>query len=412
MSSTLRGQAVADRLDALTAFLGRGRSLWRSNPFRDPHPGWQAEHPALAAWLEGLTPEAVAQAEQRPSAVDGPAPWPELVREAAALTALGRLPVSAWLPDRGPAAKGVKARKWDQVRGFLGACDLPAAEAAGPVVEWCAGRGHLGRTLAVHLGRPAVLLEREPGLCAPPHGLSERPGVRHACVDVLGPDVHAAVPEGASLVGLHACGRLGDRLAEVAQDRGAAMIALAPCCAHRRFGVPHAPRSARGAVAGWMLDEDDLRLATLDEVVATPRRAAQRRRQLRVRVAVDLLARRHSGREVYHGGRSVPRDTWDLPFADAVRRVAEAGAVRIPDAFDADALEEEAAARALRVRALALVRLVHRRPLELWLALDRACELLEAGWDVEVGTFCPREASPRDLLILARAPRGGGRRTA
>ena len=56
----------------------------------------------------------------------------------------------------------------------------------------------------------------------------------------------------------------------------------------------------------------------------------------------------------------------------------------------------------LVVTALDLVRHQFRRLLELWLVLDRALYLAEQGYRVEVGEFCSRELSPRNLLIDAR----------
>jgi len=53
------------------------------------------------------------------------------------------------------------------------------------------------------------------------------------------------------------------------------------------------------------------------------------------------------------------------------------------------------------VSALDLVRFLFRRPLEIWLALDRALFLQEQGYQVELGTFCPRHATPRNILIVA-----------
>ena len=52
-----------------------------------------------------------------------------------------------------------------------------------------------------------------------------------------------------------------------------------------------------------------------------------------------------------------------------------------------------------------LVRHLFRRPLEIWLLLDRALFLEEQGYRVEVGTFCPKPTTPRNLLI--RAVRAG-----
>jgi hypothetical protein len=53
------------------------------------------------------------------------------------------------------------------------------------------------------------------------------------------------------------------------------------------------------------------------------------------------------------------------------------------------------------VRNLELLRNLFRRPLELWLILDRALYLGERGYDVRVGTFCDSHITPRNLLIIA-----------
>jgi hypothetical protein len=52
-------------------------------------------------------------------------------------------------------------------------------------------------------------------------------------------------------------------------------------------------------------------------------------------------------------------------------------------------------------RALSLVRACFRRPLELWLVLDRAMRLLEAERTVQVGLFCPSEITPRNIMIAS-----------
>jgi len=53
------------------------------------------------------------------------------------------------------------------------------------------------------------------------------------------------------------------------------------------------------------------------------------------------------------------------------------------------------------VRNLELLRNLFRRPLELWLLLDRALYLQEQGYHVKLGTFCDYQLSPRNLLLLA-----------
>jgi hypothetical protein len=53
-----------------------------------------------------------------------------------------------------------------------------------------------------------------------------------------------------------------------------------------------------------------------------------------------------------------------------------------------------------QVRNLELLRGLFRRPLELWLVLDRALFLQEQGYGVRLGTFCETPLTPRNLLIL------------
>jgi hypothetical protein len=53
------------------------------------------------------------------------------------------------------------------------------------------------------------------------------------------------------------------------------------------------------------------------------------------------------------------------------------------------------------VRRFELVRHAFRRPLELWLVLDIALGLEERGFEVQIGRFCARTLTPRNLLVVA-----------
>ncbi|HHO0809956.1 TPA: methyltransferase, partial [Aeromonas hydrophila] len=59
------------------------------------------------------------------------------------------------------------------------------------------------------------------------------------------------------------------------------------------------------------------------------------------------------------------------------------------------------------VARMELVRHLFRRPLELWLVLDRALFLQEQGYRVEVGEFCDKPMTPRNILIRAVRARHG-----
>jgi hypothetical protein len=44
---------------------------------------------------------------------------------------------------------------------------------------------------------------------------------------------------------------------------------------------------------------------------------------------------------------------------------------------------------------------VFRRAIEVWLVLDRALYLQQQGYHVSVTTFCEKQLTPRNILILA-----------
>ena len=84
------------------------------------------------------------------------------------------------------------------------------------------------------------------------------------------------------------------------------------------------------------------------------------------------------------------------------RRLAEREGVDVPAHQDWAALEAHGWQRQRAVMRLSLVRHVFRRPLEVWLALDRALYLERVGYRVRLAEFCGRELTPRNLLISAR----------
>ena len=81
--------------------------------------------------------------------------------------------------------------------------------------------------------------------------------------------------------------------------------------------------------------------------------------------------------------------------------LAKLKGLQVTGAPDWAALEQAGWARLARVRNLEQVRNLFRRPLELWLVLDRALYLGEQGFEVRLGSFCPYPLTPRNLMLLA-----------
>jgi hypothetical protein len=98
---------------------------------------------------------------------------------------------------------------------------------------------------------------------------------------------------------------------------------------------------------------------------------------------------------------SLAPDWLHKPFADYSLDLSALKGLPQPKSRDWTVLEHRGWQRLAEVRNLELLRGLFRRPLELWLSLDRALFLQEQGYHVRLGTFCPSHLTPRNLLILA-----------
>ena len=402
------------RLERLSVLLETQRSLWVPRPFVSHPVPWESDRPQVARWLRGLRDDEVDALEGDLDALDHEAPdgWLSLKAEATELCAVARLAegrsATAKLKN-GRLRKGVKGRKWAQISAFAG---IVAPHVAGrPIVDWCSGKGHLGRALAaLNEGSNITLVERDSSLCLKGAELSSAMSRTHphsyrfVKANALDPATASEVPEGAAAMSLHACGALTDALHEHAIAREAHLIASALCCFHFLGGADEfTPRSALGRENDLRLTPALLRLPIHDEVVASRAARRARRREMAWRAGFDLLAREASGVDRYSPLGSIPKSTLRLSFEEFSSSVAEHGGVALPRRVDWASAQLAGEEYALRARALAMMRAIYRRPIELWLVLDRAHRLAEAGRPVLVGRFCEREVSPRNLMILSPA---------
>lgn len=405
----LRADALPRRLEALGALLGEHRALWAPRPFVQRRPSWVHAHPEVEAWLRALSPDAATALDSAPHSPPAEAPaalrdWARAARELVALPDLGGAELQALAERR--LRPRVPARKWAQVQAFVAAAAPRWPAGTTRIVDWCSGKGHLGRAANIASQLPVDLLERREDLCEAGRGLLRYFRIEQArfhAVDVLESGAEH-LGRGAVGLGLHACGILWRTLLKDSGDRGAA-AAVAPCCYHNLGGAPrYAPRSAVGRAAGLDFAQPELRLAVAEERVARPAIRRARRREQAWRLGLDLLLREASGEDRYVPQGVFPKAMLDLDFEAFVRAASEKIERDLPARFDPAAAERAGRARAHEVFALAQVRSIFRRPLELWLVLDAAVAELERGRQVEVGTFCAPELTPRNVMVTC-APR-------
>lgn len=383
------------RFLALGNLLARHGDLWRPAPFHIPRPDWCDGNPDLAAELLALE-----EVERERLAWDAPA-LIDLVSthrsELAVLQEWIKLPRADGFwpspPDR--LLAHVPGRKQAQILAFSKALEGVKQ----PPLEWCAGKGHLGRLLAWGQPHPVLSLEIDGELVAAGTALARRAGLAQSFVraDALAPASAGYLADRHALA-LHACGDLHLALLRGAVEQGAAALDLAPCCYYRIATPDYVPLNPDAPLA---LSRDELHLAVTESVTA-----GLRDRRLRDRARAWKLAflewRAVAGTPRTRTFKPIPGAWLSLGFAQWLTRLASREGLALPAAADWEALERRGWERLREADRLELVRLAFRRPLEIWLALDRAVFLERAGYVVALREFCDRALTPRNLLISAR----------
>jgi len=392
---------IAPRFHALDRLLCQLRPYWQFQPFHYRVPPWSGLTPGLWPSLTALS-----EAEFGTLQYDGPSrdrfltAW---LPEVAELQRLRQLPAMRGTP-LAPAPclhHAVPGRKWQQLTAFA-----PLVPSAGPVLEWCAGKGHLGRLLAGSSGRTVTSLERDATLCREGAALARRAGVamNFATVDVMEPAAAAYLGPAVQAVALHACGDLHRRLLrQLTRQRGAGLT-LAPCCYHLTRELPYRPLSGEGSASRLQLHKADLHMVVQQTATAPHRIAQQGRQEIVWRLAFDELQRDCRRCDAYLPVPAMPRQLLRGDFAAFARWAAGRKQLQLPPQWQPAHYLRLGEQRYRVLRRVEWVQHTFQRPLEIWLVLDYALLLQEHGYRVEVGEFCDARLTPRNLLLRALAP--------
>ncbi|MGF0241545.1 methyltransferase [Rhodococcus sp. IEGM1300] len=399
----LTGEKLSARFMALDAFLIEHQALWKPRPFTHLKLPWETSYPDLAAWLRGRSLDDAENSHNQPHLLNAPQPFAALAASSLELSAVGDLPSHTFEAAGHRLNVDVPGRKWQQIEAF--ASRLTFSSKPSHWLDWCSGKGHLGRRL-LQTRQQLTCLEFDPALVASGQALSQRHHLHalHLEQDVLAIGTASLLNARHTPVALHACGDLHVRLIQLGSAAGCKQMAIAPCCYNRISRDAYPPLSAQAQLSDLQLSLDDLSLPASETVTAGARVRRQRDTSMARRLAFDLLQRQVRGVDEYLPTPSLPVAWLDKTFADYCQHLASLKELSTIGQQDWAALETAGWQRLAEVRNLELVRGLFRRPLELWLVLDRALFLHEQGYTVRLGTFCESRLTPRNFLLLAERP--------
>ena len=397
----LSGELLLARFEALDAFISDHQHLWRPRPFTQLNMPWEAQHPELAQWLRTRSLQDAETCHNHPHFLAAPAPFPELAASSLALSTVERLPTQALAPAAARLHVDVPGRKWQQIEAF--AQTLTFKHTPTHWLDWCAGKGHLGRRL-LNAEQQLTCVEYDPALIEAGQQLSQRHqlAARHVQQNVLAEDAALQVTPEMTPVALHACGDLHVRLLQLASAAGCAQLAISPCCYNRISAANYQPLSTAAQASNLHLSREDLSLPMSETVTAGSRVRRQRDESMARRLGFDVWQRQARQCDEYLSTPSLPSAWLNTPFAEYCEHLAALKNLSTTGNEHWPAFEKAGWERLAQVRNLELVRGLFRRPLELWLVLDRALYLEENGYNVRVGEFCDNHLTPRNLMLLAQ----------
>ncbi|ABC31344.1 SAM-dependent methyltransferase [Hahella chejuensis KCTC 2396] len=393
---------LRQRFQSLDALLAVHENFWKPRPFEEVLPNWRHTHPELYNAVISLSDTVVESCSAEPARFQAIAhpflPWLQELARASELVAAPSRSLT-FSPFDALHAPG---RKWRQVTAFAAA--LPPL--SGPVHDWCSGKGHLARAVADANNVELFCFELDAQLCESGQTLADKQKlpIRYIRQDLLQPfDSRREEYRGGWRLGLHACGQLHVNLLRASVDSAADGVAIAPCCYHKLcLGEQYQPLSKTAREAKLTLSLKDVSLAVQETVTASAKERAQREKESQWRLGFDQLQRQLRSQDEYLPTPSLPKAMLNGDFNAFCAWAAREKHLTLPTDIDYSHFAETGRSRYREVRRLELVRHLFRRPLEIWLALDRALFLQERGYEVTVREFCSREITPRNILITGQ----------
>lgn len=392
---------MLSRFKSLDTLLLAHQNFWRFEPF---HESRQATHrfsaSRLGEWLDSVSNHEVALLKQDSKAVIQLVSQflPEL-RLLPDLCALASSPQTSATTDP-HLTSGIPGRKLAQIEAM--SLSAIAQHQGDEWLEWCAGKGFLGRILASQSGDFVTSFEWQQSLCE--HGqhsakLQKLP-VKFIQGDAFCCEHHKVFNARQHAVALHACGDLHVVLMQYATQHQLPAMTIAPCCYHLIRDDHYQPLSTMGRLSSLHLNRAELRIPLQETVTGGERVVRHRRLEMSFRLGFDELLRAELGLKDYLPIPSIKKSQLQLGFAEFCRWAAVKKGIALNN-VDFEAYQILGEERFFRMEKLSLVQQAFHRALELWLVLDKSLYLQEQGYQVTLSEFCDKKITPRNILIHA-----------
>ena len=388
---------LAQQFAALDTLLFSTRQYWQCTAFDYDAIPW----PELSSLLWALDDQQVSELDSDQNALY--AYFAKAMKGLDELQSLCELPTTQQTRDEFPfwISNGIKGRKFEQLQDFVAAISLQKSQY--PVLEWCAGKGHLGRMLAFN-GAPSIhSIELQAHLCEQgQHSANQQQlPMQFSQANVLTDDVTEYFKEQQHAVALHACGRLHQTFLQQASDAKTQQISFSPCCYHLFTDNDYQAMSEPAKQSQLALTHRDLKLALQETVTAPSRVDKVRKTEVEWRLGFDALRKSITAEQHYVSVPSVNKAIFSDSFKSFCLWAAEKKSLSLPEDIDYHDFLAIGKQRKRVTERVELVRHVFRRAIEVWLVLDRALYLQQQGYQVTVSTFCEKQLTPRNILIQA-----------
>ena len=383
----------------LDEYLTGLQRFWQFEAFHHGDYPWLESDPVLCAFLDNLSDQELHLYQQHPeklfpllnNLIKSLRPLDDLLFTISALTEV-KSDIPFWLSN------GIKGRKLSQISAFADQVNDQQS-----IVEWCAGKGHLGRLISWQKNLAVTSIEWQQKLCdlgtAEAGKMQLKQQFKQA--DVLKGEADSCIDRDCHAIALHACGDLHLHLIKLAKKHKPAQLSISPCCYHLTEQAIYQPCSTQGKKSSLVVTKQGLKLAVNKQTKPGKRQSRLSEQEVLWRLAFDELQKHCLKTDQYFPLPSFPKTLLSEDFSAFVEWACKEKSLTFELPNSLQEFIDLAQLRLNKVRRMELISQFFVRPLELWLVYDRALSLQESGYQVKLSTFCDELTTPRNLLIQA-----------